>query len=202
VLGDELPQAVDDREAAPVALARGLAPGEKAMAAEHDPVAAEVTIDRLAQHQGQLETGALPRDPDQAMSEAPVELLGLGAAVTARGQRNRPIRVEVVDVRKGEKGVQRGVDRGGHPVRSEGGERVVTGHLVLERLAAVEVAKPQQAVHTEESEAVPGDAAQVAAAPLDRKHLDGPCGERVCYLELAARVPAAEIGDAQIGAEE
>ena len=137
VLLDELPHLIDGRDAADVALPLGLAPGEQAVAAEDDAVAAGVVLDRLAQHQRQLESRALPRHPDDLAAVLLVELLEPGLAVGAGRERDRPVGMQVIDVRKGQERVQRRVDRGGDAVLAERAQRVEADHLVFERFAAI-----------------------------------------------------------------
>src|SRR5262245_33175425 len=61
---DEFPHLVDRLDAAEIALALRLSPREEPVPAKDDPVAARLRFDRLPQHQRQLESGTLPRHPD------------------------------------------------------------------------------------------------------------------------------------------
>jgi hypothetical protein len=110
VLADELPHLVDGRDAVHVALVLRGAPREEPVASEDDAVTAGRRGHRLAQHQRELEAGTLPGDPDDAAPVLPVELLELARPVRARRERDRPVRVQVIDVRKRQKRVQRRVD--------------------------------------------------------------------------------------------
>ena len=69
VAGDELAELVDDGDGVEVALALGVAPGEEAVAAEHDAVAAGGLRDDAAQHHAQLKAGALPGQPGELVAE-------------------------------------------------------------------------------------------------------------------------------------
>ena len=59
---DELPDLVDDGEGVHVALALRLAPGEEAMAAQHDAVAAGIFAHRLAHASGPVQSRAAARE--------------------------------------------------------------------------------------------------------------------------------------------
>ena len=100
---DELANLVDDGEGVEVALALGVAPGEEAVAAQDDAVAAGVFLDGLAHHQAEFEAGALPGEPDQGVAELAVELLHFGLAVGGGGKGDTPVGVEVIDVGEGRK---------------------------------------------------------------------------------------------------
>ncbi len=202
VLVHEPAHLIDRRDARLVALALGRSPREQAVPAEQDAVAAFRLVDRLPQHQRQLEARALPRDPCHAPAEPVVELRELHPAVGAGRQRDRPVGVQVVDVRKRQERVQRRVDRGGDPVLAEGAERVQADHLVLVRFAAVAGDEALEPVHVQHGEARGPDRSQVAAAALHRHHARGCAGQRIGQLELRTGVAAAEVGDAQVGAQE
>ena len=74
--------------------------------------------------------------------------------------------------------------------------------LVFVLDAAVDFFELEQFVEAERGEAGALDAAEVAAGALDPEDLAGYAVERVDLVELGAGVAAAEVGDAQIGAEE
>src|SRR5262249_40716868 len=97
---------------------------------------------------------------------------------------------------------QRGVDGGGHGVAAEGAQRVQLDHLVLVRHAAVAALKGPQPVQVQRGEALPADAADVAAAALDPQHLARRAVERIALDDLGAGVAAAEVGDAQVRAQQ
>ena len=202
VARDELSDLVDDGEGVDVALALRLAPGEEAVAAEHDAVAAGIVADRLAHHQAELKAGALPGNPDQVMAELAVELLHFGLAVGGGGQGDAPVGVEMVDVGEGKKAVQRRVNGGGDGVVAEGAEGIHGHHVVFVIDALVAALEGEQLLLVEGGEAGALDAAQVAAGALDPEHLDGLAGERIDLGDLGAGVAAGEVGDAQVGAEQ
>ena len=172
------------------------------MAAEDDAVAAGIVLDRLAQHQRQLEAGPLPGHPDDLAAVLLVELLEPGLAVGARRQRDRPVGMQVIDVVERQERVERRVDRGRDAVLAEREQRVEAHHLVLERLAAVARDQALELVEIEHGEAGGADRSQIAAAALHRHHARRRAGQRIGQIELRAGVAAAEVGDAQIGAEQ
>src|SRR5215467_5490869 len=75
-------------------------------------------------------------------------------------------------------------------------------HLVLVRHAAVAALKGPQPVQVQRGEALPADAADVAAAALDPQHLARRAVERIALDDLGAGVAAAEVGDAQVRAQQ
>src|SRR5207302_3945742 len=115
VIVDELAHLVDRLHAVDVAVAPAVAPGEQAVAAEHDPVATGMIHDRLSKHQRELEARTLPRHPRDGPSVPAVELVELLAAVRARGERDGPGGMQVIDVGEGEQRMQRRGDRRGDP---------------------------------------------------------------------------------------
>ncbi len=199
---DELAHLVDGLDAADVALALRVAPGEQAVAAEDDAVAAGIVLDRLAQHQRQLEAGPLPRHPDDLAAVFLVELFEPGLAVGARRQGDGPVWMQMVDVIERQEGVQRRVDRGGDAVLAEREQRVEAHHLVLELLAAVARDQAFELVEIEHRKSRIPDRSEVAAAALHGHHPRRRAGHRIGQIELRAGVAAAEVGDAQIGAEQ
>ena len=70
------------------------------------------------------------------------------------------------------------------------------------RLAAVSRDQAVQLVEIQDREAGVGDRTQIAAAALHRHDALRLAGQRIGHVELRAGVAAAEIGDAQVGAEQ
>src|SRR5215469_13502381 len=109
---EELAELVDDGDGVQVALALRVTPCEEAMAAKHDAVAAGRLGDDLAQHHAELKAGTLPGKPRELVTKLCVELIHALLAVGGGCQRDRPIRVQMIDVREGKETVQRRVDGG------------------------------------------------------------------------------------------
>ena len=145
--------------------------------------------------------GTLPRHPHDAPAVARVELVEPGPAVGAGRERDRPVRMQVIDVRRGQERVERRVDRRRHAARTERAHRVQVHHLVFVRLAAVAIDQLLELVEIEQRESRARDRSQIAAAALHRQHACGLSGERIRQVDLRAGVPAAEVRDAQVRAE-
>jgi hypothetical protein len=175
----ELAELIDDGNGAEVALALRLAPGEEAVAAEDDPVATGCGGDRIAQHQGEFKAGTLPRHPHHLVPELLIELRHLFEAVGRGCQRDGPVRVQVIDVRKRKEAVQRCVDGGRDGIVAEGAERIHTDDLVLAGDALVAVGEREHLVEIERGEAGTLDAAEIAARALDPEDLLRLAVERV-----------------------
>ena len=80
--------------------------------------------------------------------------------------------------------------------------RIVVHHLVFERFAAIAGLELFEFVEIQQREPRIGDRAEIAAAAFHREHADGRARERIGHVDLGARVAAAEVRDAQIGAEQ
>ena len=202
VLLDEIAHLVDGADAAHVAVALRLAPGEQPVAAEDQAVAAGCPFDGALQHQRELESRPLPRDPDDLAAVGPVELLHLPLAVGAGSKGDRPVRMQMIDVRKRQEGVEGSVDRCRDAVLAERAERIHRDHLVLERLAAVSRDQAVQLVEIQDREAGRGDRTQIAAASLHRHDALRLAGERIGQVELRTGIAAAEIRDPKIRPEQ
>ena len=158
--------------------------------------------DRLLDQQRQLESRPLPRHPDDAPAVASIEFFQLAVAVGAGSQRNGPVRMKVIDMRKGQKRMERCIDRRGNGVMAERRQRVIGHHLVFVRLASILRFKRLDAIQVEQREAGVGNRPKIAAAAFDGEHADWLAGERIRQIDFRAGVAAAEIGDAQIRAEQ
>ena len=110
--------------------------------------------------------------------------------------------MQVIDMRRGKKRVQRRIDRGGDAVMAECGRRVVIHHLVFERFAAVAGLQLFELVEIEQREPRIGNRAEVAAAAFHGQHADRRARERIGQLDLRARIASAEVRDAQVRAEQ
>ena len=102
---DEFAHLINNVNRVQVAFALCHSPGEKPMSAENDAVRTRVFPHRLFNQQGQVESRTLPRDPDDAVAEEPIEFIEFVFAVGACRQRDRPIGVQVVDMGERQEGV-------------------------------------------------------------------------------------------------
>ncbi len=179
-----------------------LAPREQPMSAEHDAVAARRRLDGFLEHQRELESRPLPRHPRDAPAVLLVELVQFLLPVGAGGERDRPVGMQVIDVRKRQECVERRIDRRGDAVLAERAERIKADHLVLVGFAPIAPDEIVQLVHVEHGEARRADRREISAAALDRHHAPRLAGQRIGQIELRARVPAAEVRDAKIRTEQ
>ena len=122
--GDELAQFINGPNTVQIAFPLRRTPGEQAVAAEDNSVALRIFRDYVPEHQAQFESGPLPGKPHQITSESLVELRHLLLTVGAGRERDRPIGMEVIHVRKRQKSVQRRIDRSGDFVCAERGGRI------------------------------------------------------------------------------
>ena len=196
MLGDELAHLIDGPDAVDVTLALGVSPREQPVAAENQTVGARMIRNCLLDQQRQLESRPLPRHPDDASAVVSIEFFQLAVAVGAGSQRNGPVRMKVIDMRKGQKRMERCIDRRGNGVMAERRQRVIGHQLVFVRLASILLFKRLDAIQVEQREAGVGNRPEVAAAPFNREHTNRLARERIGQLDFRAGVAAAEIGDA------
>ena len=98
--------------------------------------------------------------------------------------------------------MQRRINRGGDAILAKRAEWIKRDHLVFERLAAIARNQAVQLVHVEDREAAVGDRPQISTAALHRHDPLRLPGQRIGQIEFRAGVSAAEIRDAQVGAEQ
>ncbi len=195
---DERLGRADDLQRARFALVAGVAPRRDAVTAEDAPDRRRV----IALHRGdvdaELEAGAPPRHPDDAIAEA---LLGERLAVDGRRQRDARVGVEVVDVIGVDEAVHRRVDRRRGPAAAVQAVVERLHHLVLPLDARVDVDERAQAVEAQHGEPGGRECAEVAARALHPQHLDRPIRHRVTHGALRGRVATGVVGVARVGAE-
>ena len=199
---NELPDLVDDGKRVQVALALRLAPGEQSVAAQHDAVATGIRFDSLAHRQSQFKAGPLPWNPNQRVIELAVELVHLGLAVAGRSQRNAPVRMEMIDMRKWQESMQRRIDRSGYGIAAESAKRIQPDHVVLCVDALVNPLQCQQLLLTERGKARALDASQVAAGTLHPQHFNGFAVQRVDFSQFGTGVAAGKVRNAKVGTEQ
>jgi hypothetical protein len=109
--------------------------------------------------------------------------------------------VQVVDVRRPDEAVHRGVDRRRRTAPAV--QAVVEGrdHLVLAVDTRVDVDERAEAVQAEHRQARLGQRAEVSAGPLDPQQLDRLPGDRVGLGALGGGVAAGVVGVARVRAE-
>ena len=190
---------VDHGERRLVAGLRGRAPGEEPVAAEHGALEVRACLGHRAELEAEVEARPLPgQEAEFAAKHFFRQLLG----VFARRDRDHRVGVDMVDMGVRHEAVQRRVDRGRARIEIEGAVVEERHHLVLVREATIDRLQAQELVEIEGREAVELHRAEVAARALDPQHLDRRAGQRIGAHELGRGVAAAEIGDAQIAADE
>ncbi len=169
------------------------------MAAEHDALEIGIRLRHRPELEAEVEAGPLPGQEAKLAAE---DFAGQRLGVLARGDRDHRVGVDVVDVGMGHETVQRRIDRACAWIEIEGAMVEERDHLVLVREAAVNRLQAQELVEIEGREAVELHRAEVAARAFDPQHLDRRAGQWVGPHEFGGGVAAAEIGDAQIAAEQ
>ncbi len=182
-----------------VAGAGRFAPAEQAVATEHDAAQAGVRGVVGGQALAQFVARTQPGHPAHG---ALVHLAGDRLAVGHGRDRDHGVRVHVVHVCIGQRGVQRGVDGGRAGVEVEGAVRQVAHHLVFVLQAAVQALERAQLVHVERGEAVELHGAHVAARALDPEHFGVGAAQGVALPDLGRGVAPAVVGDAQVRTEQ
>ena len=108
----------------------------------------------------------------------------------------------MVNMRKGHVAMKACVDRGRAGIEIEGAMIQRMHHRVFLVEALVETLQAFELVHVEGGEAVELHGADVTARALDPQHGDRLAGQRVFRRDLGGGVATAEIGDAQIRAQQ
>ena len=191
VLGDVGGGGVDDPEAVGLGLLAGVAPRGDAVAAEDAAAGLRVLLLDLGDVEAELEAGAAPRHPHDLVAEdGPGQLLAVG-----RGRdRDAGVGVQVVDVRRVDEAVHRGVDRRCGTALAV--QAVVEGrdHLVLAVHAGVDVDERAHPVQPQHGQAARRQRAEVTAGALHPQQLDVLAGDRVGLGALGGGVAAGVVG--------
>src|SRR6185369_4443554 len=133
----KLSELIDDGDRIFVALLLRVSPGEQAVATQHNAVAVRTLLHRAPQHHGQLEARTLPRHPNQMVFIQTIEFFHLFTAVGRGRQRDTPVRMQMVNVGKGQKAMKRRINRGSYSALAEGAQRIHVHHFIFEFSAAI-----------------------------------------------------------------
>ena len=176
-----------------------VSPADDPVAGQHHAFDTRVGRDIVTQHHAQRVARPLPAQPaDLAAPDLPRRRF---PARTGR-QRDDGIRMDVVDMGKGQQRMQRGVDAGRAAIQVERAVRQVTHHFVVIVRAGIVLAEAQQLVLIQRREAVELHRADVPTRALDPQHLHCRAGQRIGFDQLGRGVAAAEIGHGQVRAEQ
>ena len=140
--------------------------------------------------EAELEARAPPGHPGDPAAEA---LAGQRLAVRRGRERDAGVGVQVVDVRRLDEAVHRGVDRRGGAALAERAEVERGDHLVLALDPRVDVAQGAQRVEPQHREARRGERAEVAARALHPQQLGRLPGDRVGRRALGGGVAAGVV---------
>src|SRR5437016_14643470 len=106
------------------------------MTTQNNSVAMLISINRLAQHHGQLESRPLPRQPDQPVFKLAIELLHFFQTIRGSSNRNSPVGMKMIEMGKWKKAVQGCINRSRYHVVPERAQRIHIYHLVFKLHAA------------------------------------------------------------------
>jgi hypothetical protein len=185
----------DQRDGVVIAGLGAVAPADDAMPGEHHAAEARMRGDIIAQFQPEIEARALPGQP---ADRAAPDRLGRGFALTGSGERDDRVGMDMIDMREGQIGVERGIDRRRARIEREGAVRQIADHLVLMVEPAIEFFEAEQLVLIERRKPVELHRTDIAARTLDPQDGDGFAGQRIARFELGRGVAAAEIGDGEV----
>ena len=87
-------------------------------------------------------------------------------SVSAGGDGNGPVRMQMIYVRKRQEGMQRCVDGSGDFVMAEGSKRIVVDHLIFVHFTFVEALQRFEAIQIELRKSRFLNRAEIASAPL------------------------------------
>ena len=110
MLLDEFAHLVDGVDAVQIAVALRHSPREQAVASKDQAFDAGVLLDGSFNEQCQFKAWPLPWNPDDFAIEFLIELIQLTFAVGTRGQSNRPVGMQMIDMREGKERMQRSID--------------------------------------------------------------------------------------------
>src|SRR5207302_9766825 len=95
--------------------------------------------------QGKIESRTLPGNPDDLVAKYSVEFIEFTFAVGTCGQRDRPVRVQMVDLGIRQKGVEGCVDGCRNTAIAKRRQRIVIGNLIFGLFATVQPLEVTQA---------------------------------------------------------
>src|SRR5271155_1740895 len=127
-----------------------------------------------------------------------VELVHLDLPVRRGRQRDPPIRMQMVNMWKRQKSMQRRIDRSSHRIVPKRTQRIHIHHLVFQIDAAIRLLERQQLIHIQRRKTCALDAPQIAPAPLHPQNLLRLSIQRIDLLQLRAGISPAKVCDPQV----
>ena len=161
-----------------------VSPSEQTVACEDQAIAARIITDGCFEHQREFKSRTLPRKPGNLSTEDPVELFHPSFAVRAGRECDRPIGMQMIDMRERQKRVQRSIDRRSHAILPKSGERIIAHHVVFVLFTPVNPLKLLQPVKVQKRETRVFNRPQIAPTSF---HGEDACrfpGERVSKQDL------------------
>src|SRR5882672_6859266 len=132
------------------------------------------------------------------MPESFVELAHLLGAIRRRSQRDSPVRMQMIDMRKRQKTMQRRVDRRRNRIVPERAEGVHPNHIVFMLNAAIPPLKRMQFFQIQRCKSASLNAPNIATTAFYPKDSPARTIKRVHFLNFRTGIPASEIRNAQI----
>src|SRR5690348_11495092 len=105
MLVNKLAHLINGSNAVQIALALRVTPGKEAMAAEQNTITSGGLFDGLFQLERQFKTGTLPGKPHDVTAVSAIEFFELLLSVRARCDRDGPVWMQVIHMRKRNKRV-------------------------------------------------------------------------------------------------
>src|SRR6266705_4064801 len=125
------------------------------------------------------------------MPETFIELAHLLDAIRRRGKRDSPVRMQMIDMRKRQKAMQRRVDRRRNGIVPERAEGVHPNHLVFMLCAAITALKRMQFFQIQRCKSASLNASDIATAAFYPKDSPGGTIKRVRFLNFRTGIPAS-----------
>ena len=172
------------------------------MRAENHTITAGILRNGALKPQSELKARALPWQPDEVDALFIAKPLEESRSICGCGKRNRPVRVEVVDVALRDKCVERRINRWCRAVLTKCAEGVQRNHLILKVQAAVAGLQRLQLVLVERRKARALDGAKVAAGTFDPEDIDGRSSDGIDTGNLRACIAATKVCQARVAAKE
>src|SRR5665213_4403868 len=157
---DKLSDLIGDSNGIEIALALRFAPGKQAVRSQHNAIATGVLLQSAPHHQAKLKSRPLPWNPNQRMAKFAIEFLHLAFAIARRGQRDTPVWMKMIDVRKGKKTMQRSVDRRRDRIVAKRAQRIHSHHVIFGGDALVTALQGEQFFLIERGKSGAANAAQ------------------------------------------